>query len=134
MPEHGRKYVRLRETAIVALLAHPTIAEAAKASGISERGLRKWMAREVFARAVKELRECVLQAGLARLTGLVDQASAPHLRLTKDAEMVTGDDMSGHSAGGQPFPPQIGLVRAEQRLCPRPKDGDGPRVIAWRVD
>ena len=74
MPEHGRKYVRLRETAIVSLLAHSTIAEAAAASGISERGMRKWMSKPDFAEAVRSLRAAVLEAGASRLTGLISAA------------------------------------------------------------
>src|SRR5262249_26347513 len=42
--------------------------------------------------------------------GLQCVGQRPHLRLTQDADMVAGDDVSGHPAGGQPSPPQIRLV------------------------
>jgi hypothetical protein len=71
---HGEKYTRLREVAVVSLLAHPTITDAAAASGISEKALRLWMAKPDFAEAVRTLRRQVLEAGASRLTGLVSEA------------------------------------------------------------
>ncbi len=71
---HGEKYTRLREVAMVALLSHPTIGDAAAATGISEKALRLWMAKPDFAEAVRTLRQQVLEAGATRLTGLVSEA------------------------------------------------------------
>lgn len=71
---HGQKYQRLREAAIIALLSHASLSDAAKSIGISERGLRKWMQKEDFAESVRTLRRQVLEAGASRLTGLVSKA------------------------------------------------------------
>src|SRR5262249_26766357 len=53
---------------------HPTIAEAAATTGISEKCLRLWMAKPDFAEAVRTLRATVLEGAASRLTGLVSKA------------------------------------------------------------
>ena len=45
---HGEKLTRHREKAMVALLSHSTVAEAASHSHINERTLRRWMKQEAF--------------------------------------------------------------------------------------
>ncbi|TVQ62823.1 MAG: hypothetical protein EA378_03145 [Phycisphaerales bacterium] len=45
-----------QEKAIIALLAEPTIARAARAAGVGERTLHRWMREPVFARAYRAAR------------------------------------------------------------------------------
>src|SRR5689334_14327269 len=71
---HGDKYSRLREAAVIALLAHPSIDAAAKSVGISEKCLRLWRAKSDFADAEQNARQQVLDAGVTRLSGLIEKA------------------------------------------------------------
>jgi hypothetical protein len=73
-PGHGEKYTRLRESAIVSMLAHPTIGDAARAVGISEKALRNWSSRPDFVESVRLLRQQILSQGVTRLTALVSDA------------------------------------------------------------
>lgn len=74
MPGHGERYCRLRETAVVSMLAYPSLADAAKAVGISERALRNWSSRPDFVESVRLLRQQILSQGATRLTALVSDA------------------------------------------------------------
>ncbi len=49
---HGDKLERKTEAAIVALLAHPTMPEAAKAAGVSETTLWRWLQRDDFRKKI----------------------------------------------------------------------------------
>jgi hypothetical protein len=88
---HGAKYERLKEAAVLALLTHAGIADAARAVGLSERGLRKWMEKREFQEAIRAVRQQVLSAGTSRLAGLVARAVETLERClssSRDAEAV----------------------------------------------
>ncbi|MCW3051444.1 MAG: phage protein [Chthonomonadales bacterium] len=62
---------RKREEAIAALLAHPTIAGAAKAAGISEPTLLRWLKEEEFNADYREARRQMVEVAI----GLLQKAS-----------------------------------------------------------
>jgi hypothetical protein len=64
---HGQKYHRLRERAISELISRPTILEAARACGIAEGTLRRWMKNEDFSRDYEHARSRVLDIASEKL-------------------------------------------------------------------
>jgi hypothetical protein len=54
-----------QEAALVALLNEPTVARAAKAAGVGERTLHRWLTEEPFARAYREARRGVFQQAVS---------------------------------------------------------------------
>lgn len=66
---HGDKLERKTEAAIVALLAHPTMPEAAKAAGVSETTLWRWLQRDDFRRKYREAQDKVFDGALGSLQG-----------------------------------------------------------------
>jgi molybdenum-dependent DNA-binding transcriptional regulator ModE len=61
------KLTRKAEQAIAALLEHPTIAEAAKASGVSERSLWRWLQRADFQKRYREAQRAVVDSAITKL-------------------------------------------------------------------
>lgn len=72
---HGNKE-RLRETAVAALLAHPTYQEAARAAGVSESTLARWLREPAFAAAVREARRRTLEQAIGALSAATAEAVA----------------------------------------------------------
>jgi hypothetical protein len=71
---HGDKLGRKAEVAIVALLAHPTMPEAARAAGISETTLWRWLQREDFQKRYREAQNKVFDGALGALQGATAEA------------------------------------------------------------
>ncbi len=71
---HGEKLSRRQDAAIVALLAHPTIPEAAKAAGVSETTLWRWLQRDDFRKKYREAQDKVFDGALGSLQGASTEA------------------------------------------------------------
>src|SRR5690242_20180957 len=67
---HGAKLDRRKEVALAALLAAPTIAEAAKIAGVGHSTLRRWLGDPAFAAAYRAARRELLGVAIARLAAL----------------------------------------------------------------
>jgi hypothetical protein len=65
---------RLREVAIRALLTNPTHEAAAKAAGVSESTLARWMREPTFAAAVREARRRALEQAMGALSAATAEA------------------------------------------------------------
>jgi uncharacterized protein YggE len=77
---------RKHEQAIAALLSTPTIADAAKAVGLGEKTLRRWLHEDpAFQAAYHDARRQAVQNAVARLQGLLSKATA-----TLDRAMTCG--------------------------------------------
>jgi hypothetical protein len=84
MTGHGAKFERKKEEAIIALLSHRTIDEAANAIGIAPRTMLRWLQIPEFrAEYLKARREVVSQA-LARLQQATGAAGVTILKLMSD--------------------------------------------------
>ncbi len=84
MTGHGAKFDRKKEEAIVALLSHRTVEEAANAIGIATRTLLRWLQIPEFrAEYLKARREVVCQ-GVARLQQATGAAGVTILKLMTD--------------------------------------------------
>jgi hypothetical protein len=71
---HGEKLPRKEQAAIIGLLAHPTIPEAAKAAGISETTLWRWLQRDDFREKYREAQNKVFEDALVSLQGATLEA------------------------------------------------------------
>ena len=75
MSGHGEKLPRKEEQAIAALLAHPTLPEAAAACSTSEATLRRWLQQPAFRAAYREARRQVLEVAVAGLQQAASEAA-----------------------------------------------------------
>src|SRR5215813_13106750 len=74
MRGHGEKQSRKQDAAIIALLAHPTIPEAAKACGVGESTLWRWLQDPEFQAAYRQARRQVVEKAIAELQGACSDA------------------------------------------------------------
>lgn len=74
MRGHGEKLSRKRTAAIVALLSQPTIADAAKACGIGEATLWRWLQQPEFSEQYREARARMLDGAISRLSQISTDA------------------------------------------------------------
>lgn len=74
MTGHGEKLTRKQEQALVALLAEPTIADAARTTGIGEKTLRRWLQLPEFRVAYRAARQEVFGAAVSRLARIAGKA------------------------------------------------------------
>jgi hypothetical protein len=89
MSGHGQKIGRKREQAIAALLSHGTIDAAAKAVGVAEVTLRRWLKDPGFRAEYWEARRLAMEHATSQLQQLssaaanalravIEDATAPH--------------------------------------------------------
>jgi DNA-binding MurR/RpiR family transcriptional regulator len=67
MTGHGEKLSRKHEQAISALLATPTVAEAAHQAGVSESTVRRWLQSADFQAAYQQARRQVVQQAIVQV-------------------------------------------------------------------
>ena len=82
MKGHGAKSDSQREQAILALLTHPTIPEAAEACGVGQTTLWRWMQEPDFRDRYRQARRQVLEGAIA------EAATTLRRLLTADSESV----------------------------------------------
>jgi hypothetical protein len=88
---HGEKFSRKMEEAIIALLTQPTIPEAAKAAGVSDTTLWRWLQDPEFQAAYREARQQAVGQAIAQL----QQLGSAAVRALKS---VIEDEKAPHSA------------------------------------
>ena len=76
MKGHGEKFGRKEEQAIVALLTHPTVAEAAKACAVSEVTLWRWMQQPAFTERYRAARRQALEGAIGSLQQAASEAAS----------------------------------------------------------
>ncbi len=74
MTGHGAKFGRKKEEAVVALLTHRTIEEAARAVGISTKTLLRWQKEPEFDAAFRTAKRAAFGQSIARLHQLSSAA------------------------------------------------------------
>jgi len=74
MTGHGEKLSRNKERAIAALLANPSIPNSAKAVGISEKTLWRWMKLPEFETAYREARREVVRHAVVTVQASMSEA------------------------------------------------------------
>jgi transposase-like protein len=74
MTGHGAKFGRKKEEAIVALLTHRTIEEAARSIGVDPKTLFRWMKEPEFDAAYRAAKRAAFAQSIARLQHLTSAA------------------------------------------------------------
>lgn len=74
MSGHGEKLSRNKEKAISALLLNPSLPEAAKAVGIGESTLRRWLNNKDFAEAYRKARAEVVRHATVQVQAVMGKA------------------------------------------------------------
>jgi hypothetical protein len=82
---HGTKFGRKKEQAVVALLTHRSLEEAARAIDIAPNTLLRWMKDPEFAAAYREARRLAYGQSIARLQQAASAASSTLLKIMIDA-------------------------------------------------
>jgi transposase-like protein len=86
MRGHGAKFGRKKEEAIVALLTHRSIDEAARATGINPNTLLRWMKEPEFQTGYREARRAACGQATARLQQATGAAVSTLLKIMVDAK------------------------------------------------
>ena len=87
MTGHGSKFERKAEQAIAALLTRPSIEDAARVAGVSEKTIRRWLQEPQFnARYLQARRDSVHQA-TARMQQATGAAGTIILKLMTDPKV-----------------------------------------------
>ena len=84
MKGHGSKSSRQRDEAIVALLTHRNVEEAARAVGIGANTLLRWMKQPEFDAAYREAKRFAFSQSIARLQGGLSAAVSTLLKVMLD--------------------------------------------------
>jgi transposase-like protein len=86
MKGHGEKMTRKKDVAIMALLTEPTIAAAAKKTGVAEATLFRWLRLHEFQESYKEAKRQAVGAAIACLQRASSDAVAALQEITNDKE------------------------------------------------
>ena len=87
---HGAKFGRKKEQAIVALLTHRNVEDAARAVGISANTLLRWMRDPEFEAAYREARRRLFSQAIERLQGAAGAAVTTILKVMVDPNERAG--------------------------------------------
>jgi len=98
MKGHGEKYGRRGEQAIAALLAAPTITEAARACGIGEATLGRWLQNADFAERYRRARKRALDVAVSRLQQIAADAVETLREVATDSESPAGSRVAAARA------------------------------------
>jgi hypothetical protein len=86
MTGHGEKVSRKQEQAIMALIACPSITEAATQSGLAEVTLRRWLKQEDFQTAYRAARRTVVQHAIVQVQRATGEAVETLRAVMHDSE------------------------------------------------
>jgi hypothetical protein len=104
MTGHGAKYGRKKEEAIVALLTHRNVEDAAGAVGISTKTLLRWMNEPDFDASYRKARRAAYSQSIARLQQASSAAVSTLLKTMVDpntppsTKVRAADSVLSHSA------------------------------------
>src|SRR5580658_446112 len=87
MTGHGTKFGRKMEAAIAALLTRSSIEDAARAAGVGEKTLRRWLQEPQFRAAYRKARRDAVGQTTARLQQATGAAGAIVLKLMTDVNV-----------------------------------------------
>jgi hypothetical protein len=104
MTGHGAKFARKKEAAIIALLTHRTIEEAARAVNISPKTLLRWQREPEFDVAYRKAKRAAFSQSIARLHHLSSAAVSTLGKVMLDSStppatrVRAADSILGHTA------------------------------------
>jgi hypothetical protein len=83
---HGEKLSRKQEQAVAALLTEASIGDAARAAGVGDKTLRRWLALPAFAAAYRRTRRELLETAVGRIQAATGTAVDTLLAVAKTGE------------------------------------------------
>lgn len=86
MRGHGQKLTHKQEKVIAALLTEPSHSQAAKAAGIGEATLYRWMQIPSFREAYRQARQELVEAAIGRIQAASGEAVEALLKITRTAK------------------------------------------------
>ncbi len=87
MVGHGAKFEQKMEQAVVALLSHRSIEEAARDVGVTANTLLRWMREPEFKNACREARRTVFSHAIGRLQDAAGAAATTLLKIMLDTNV-----------------------------------------------
>ena len=126
---HGTKFGRKKEEAIVALLSHRNIEEAARAIGVVPNTLLRWMKLPEFQAAYREARRAAYGQSIARMQQASGAAVSTLLKIMVDqnapasTRVRAADSILDHSAKAIEIEDIEVRVSELERAAEAPKDG-----------
>lgn len=98
MKGHGTKLPKQKHEAVVALLEHPTVKEAAQAVGIGEATLFRWLQVPDFQDAYRECKRQIVNHAISRLQQATAEAVETLREVMKDKEKPPSPRVSAAKA------------------------------------
>lgn len=98
MNGHGEKKSRKREQAIVALLAAPSVIDAARDCGVGESTLRRWLQEPAFMGCYRQARQRMLDAAINKLHCSTYQAADALLQIATNKRATSSSRVSAARA------------------------------------
>jgi hypothetical protein len=95
MKGHGEKLSRKKEAALKALLENDTLAEAAKAAGIGEVTLWRWLQEPDFKEAFRNAKRRILDQAITNLQRATNKAINALVCVVEDSEASASARVSG---------------------------------------
>jgi hypothetical protein len=131
MTGHGAKSGRKQEEAIIALLSHRSIDDAAQAIRIAPRTLLRWMKEAEFDAAYREARRMAFRQSVARLQQASTAAVSTLLKVMVDSstppstKVRAADSVLSHSAKAIEIEDIEARVSELERATEASKEGRG---------
>jgi hypothetical protein len=125
MTGHGSKLGHKQEAAIVALLTHRSIEEAARAVPVSAKTLLRWMKEPEFDTAYREARRLAYGQSIARLQQAASAASSTLLKIMIDpnspasCRLRAADSVLSHAAKAMEIEDIDARVAALEQAAPQ---------------
>ena len=132
MTGHGAKFHRKKEEAIVALLSHRTVEEAANAVGIATRTLLRWLQISEFRKEYLKARREVVCQGIARLQQATGAASVTILKLMTDPNVPAAVRLRAAEAVFGLALKGVEGEDIEERLAALERAADTSKPSKWR--
>jgi len=129
MTGHGSKLGHKQEAAIVALLTHRSIEEAARAVPVSAKTLLRWMKEPGFDTAYREARRLAYGQSIARLQQAASAASSTLLKIMIDpnsppsCRLRAADSVLSHAAKAIEIEDIDARVAALEQAAPQGRAG-----------
>jgi hypothetical protein len=117
MTGHGEKLTRKQDQAIAALIACPSILDAARQSGVAVETLYRWLKLEGFQAGYTAARRAVVQQAIVQLQGACGEAVETLRTVMRDPEAPASARVSAARTVLETAVKAVELEDLEQRLA-----------------
>jgi hypothetical protein len=125
---HGEKLTRKQDLAIAALLLHPTIGDAAKAAGVDESTLWRWLKLPGFRAAYQAARAEAVSQAIARLQHASGVAVTTLVRVMADQKAPASAKVAAAKTVLETAVRGTELSELQRRVTELERDQDAPDI------